>query len=111
LYILRHIIQMKIYSSVVSAFDISMLLLCWLHCTAPTGAVSFPISSRYILVNSCYQGKTDVAMLTILRVIDQHRSTSPPDMHLRSTIDRKSFKIIYVCALSRLIQCRYRMIV
>jgi len=41
------------------------------------------------------QGKTDVAMLTILRVIDQHRSQAP-GTELRNTIDRNAFKIIYV---------------
>lgn len=56
------------------------LLIC-----APTGA-----------------GKTDVAMLTILRVIEQHRSASPPDMHPRSTIDRNSFKVIYVAPMKAL---------
>lgn len=48
------------------------------------------------------QGKTDVAMLTILRVIDQHRlpSTSTTNMHIRQTIDRDAFKIIYVWVTS-----------
>jgi hypothetical protein len=42
-------------------------------------------------------------MLTILRVIDQHRSASPTDVHIRSAIDRDSFKVIYVYASSHLI--------
>lgn len=43
------------------------------------------------------QGKTDVAMLTILRVIDQHRSRrQSPDVPIHSTIRRSEFKIIYV---------------
>ena len=55
----------------------------------------------HLLVNlqrliPCSQGKTDVAMLTVLRVIDQHRNkqSSQP---LAGTIDRDEFKIIYVC--------------
>ncbi|KAF5387927.1 hypothetical protein D9615_000311 [Tricholomella constricta] len=62
------------------------LLIC-----APTGA-----------------GKTDVAMLTILRVIDQHRfstsMTSDGDIkaHLRATINRDAFKIIYVAPMKAL---------
>jgi hypothetical protein len=42
-----------------------------------------------------FQGKTDVAMLAVLRVLNQYRdtrSTSP----IASTIDRNKFKIIYV---------------
>lgn len=45
------------------------------------------------------QGKTDVAMLTILRVIDQHRlqqNTSTGSTHVRDTINRDAFKVIYV---------------
>jgi len=45
--------------------------------------------------NFANQGKTDVAMLTILRVIEQHRSRAS-GIELRSTIDRDAFKIIYV---------------
>ncbi|KAG5637451.1 hypothetical protein H0H81_004468 [Sphagnurus paluster] len=61
------------------------LLIC-----APTGA-----------------GKTDVAMLTILRVIDQHRSSSLNNgddvkAHLCSTINRHAFKIIYVAPMKAL---------
>ncbi|KDQ64892.1 hypothetical protein JAAARDRAFT_241277 [Jaapia argillacea MUCL 33604] len=46
-------------------------------------------------------GKTDVAMLTILRVLDQHRNkhSSAP---VGSTIDRNSFKIIYVAPMKAL---------
>ncbi|TFK55802.1 Sec63-domain-containing protein [Heliocybe sulcata] len=56
------------------------LLIC-----APTGA-----------------GKTDVAMLTVLRVLDQHRSKDPNAKSLASTIDVKSFKIIYVAPMKAL---------
>jgi antiviral helicase SLH1 len=44
------------------------------------------------------QGKTDVAMLTILRVLDQHRSTIAPGSPVRASINRDGFKIIYVYA-------------
>ncbi|KXN86403.1 Putative helicase mug81 [Leucoagaricus sp. SymC.cos] len=47
-------------------------------------------------------GKTDVAMLTILRVIDQHRSRALPEAELRATIDRDAFKIIYVAPMKAL---------
>ncbi|RDB22853.1 putative helicase mug81 [Hypsizygus marmoreus] len=61
------------------------LLIC-----APTGA-----------------GKTDVAMLTILRVIEQHRSSFPENentiAHIRSSINRDSFKIIYVAPMKALV--------
>ncbi|KAK0190876.1 Sec63-domain-containing protein [Armillaria mellea] len=40
-------------------------------------------------------GKTDVAMMTILRVLDQHRFKND-DENIHATIDRDSFKIIYV---------------
>ncbi|KAL0582025.1 putative steryl acetyl hydrolase mug81 [Marasmius crinis-equi] len=48
------------------------------------------------------RGKTDVAMLTILRVLDQHRSTSNPSSNIRDTIDRNSFKVIYVAPMKAL---------
>ncbi|KAF9247180.1 Sec63-domain-containing protein [Melanogaster broomeanus] len=47
-------------------------------------------------------GKTDVAMLTILRVLDQHRSTIAPGSPVRASIDRESFKIIYVAPMKAL---------
>ncbi|EGO01821.1 hypothetical protein SERLA73DRAFT_120470 [Serpula lacrymans var. lacrymans S7.3] len=47
-------------------------------------------------------GKTDVAMLTILRVLDQNRSVLNPDLPLHSTIARDSFKIIYVAPMKAL---------
>ncbi|KAF9483938.1 Sec63-domain-containing protein [Pholiota conissans] len=59
------------------------LLIC-----APTGA-----------------GKTDVAMLTILRVIDQHRVPQKPasvNGHVKDTINRDAFKIIYVAPMKAL---------
>ncbi|KAF8812579.1 Sec63-domain-containing protein [Phlegmacium glaucopus] len=58
------------------------LLIC-----APTGA-----------------GKTDVAMLAILRVIDQHRSSTPASstVHIRQTINLDTFKVIYVAPMKAL---------
>ncbi|KAG7097091.1 hypothetical protein E1B28_004476 [Marasmius oreades] len=46
-------------------------------------------------------GKTDVAMLTILRVLDQHRSSTTPT-NIGNTINRDSFKIIYVAPMKAL---------
>jgi antiviral helicase SLH1 len=47
-------------------------------------------------------GKTDVAMLTILRVLDQHRSIVASGSPLRVSINRDSFKIIYVAPMKAL---------
>ncbi|EPQ59321.1 Sec63-domain-containing protein [Gloeophyllum trabeum ATCC 11539] len=47
-------------------------------------------------------GKTDVAMLTILRVLSQHRSKDAHSRSLAATIDVKSFKIIYVAPMKAL---------
>ncbi|EUC57708.1 activating signal cointegrator 1 complex subunit 3, putative [Rhizoctonia solani AG-3 Rhs1AP] len=47
-------------------------------------------------------GKTDVAMLTILRVIDQHLSSKDNPQQLASLIRRKDFKIIYVAPMKAL---------
>ncbi|KAF7301385.1 hypothetical protein MIND_00703700 [Mycena indigotica] len=47
-------------------------------------------------------GKTDVAMLTILRVLDQHRTPSSGSVSIASTINRNSFKIIYVAPMKAL---------
>ncbi|KAG8218769.1 Sec63-domain-containing protein [Butyriboletus roseoflavus] len=47
-------------------------------------------------------GKTDVGMLTILRVLDQHRSIVAPGSPLRASINRDSFKIIYVAPMKAL---------
>jgi antiviral helicase SLH1 len=44
------------------------------------------------------QGKTDVAMLTVLRVLDQHRDQTQA-VDLPNSIKRDDFKIIYVCVL------------
>ncbi|KAJ7068154.1 Sec63-domain-containing protein [Mycena amicta] len=48
-------------------------------------------------------GKTDVAMLTILRVLNQHRTASHNSVPVASTINRNSFKIIYVQVLATLV--------
>ncbi|KNZ73815.1 Putative helicase mug81 [Termitomyces sp. J132] len=78
------------------------LLIC-----APTGAVILsPSEKLHLLIYQ--QGKTDVAMLTILRVIDQHRSnfldSSNDDIRgqLRSSIQKDAFKIIYVAPMKAL---------
>jgi hypothetical protein len=64
---------------------------------APTGAVSFLIiPSHFTAIDPHCQGKTDVAVLTILRVISQHRFDFQPNTPLHSTINRNAFKIIYV---------------
>ncbi|KZP12110.1 Sec63-domain-containing protein [Athelia psychrophila] len=47
-------------------------------------------------------GKTDVAMLSILRVIDQHRSEPRANVPLRATIHRDAFKVIYVAPMKAL---------
>ncbi|KAG5648692.1 hypothetical protein DXG03_000038 [Asterophora parasitica] len=73
------------------------------------GNVLSHLGSKYMLplgtVRNMHDGKTDVAMLTILRVIDQHRLHTPAPIggdikaQLRSSINRDSFKIIYVYVL------------
>ncbi|KAI6035267.1 Sec63-domain-containing protein [Pisolithus orientalis] len=47
-------------------------------------------------------GKTDVAMLTILRVLDQHRRPGARELPTTPTIDRDSFKIVYVAPMKAL---------
>ncbi|TFK43400.1 Sec63 Brl domain-containing protein [Crucibulum laeve] len=47
-------------------------------------------------------GKTDVAMLTILHVINQHRSSTSEDGSIRASINRDAFKIIYVAPMKAL---------
>ncbi|TCD67667.1 hypothetical protein EIP91_012033 [Steccherinum ochraceum] len=47
-------------------------------------------------------GKTDVAMLSILRVLDQHRSTSDSGVPIAGTIKRDDFKVIYVAPMKAL---------
>ncbi|KAJ1308595.1 hypothetical protein OPQ81_004293 [Rhizoctonia solani] len=47
-------------------------------------------------------GKTDVAMLTILRVISQHLSSKDNSQQLASLIRKKDFKIIYVAPMKAL---------
>jgi hypothetical protein len=50
------------------------------------------------------QGKTDVAMLTVLRVLGQHRNTTASSVS--ASIDRNAFKIIYVSVLHPCKLCR-----
>ncbi|CAE6500996.1 unnamed protein product [Rhizoctonia solani] len=71
-------IQSIVYPTAYSTNE--NLLIC-----APTGA-----------------GKTDVAMLTILRVIDQHLSSKDSPQRLASLIRKKDFKIIYVAPMKAL---------
>jgi antiviral helicase SLH1 len=47
------------------------------------------------------QGKTDVALLAVLRVLDQNRVTNSNDF-LGSTVNMNSFKIVYVYVINRL---------
>ncbi|KAG1874559.1 Sec63-domain-containing protein [Suillus subalutaceus] len=47
-------------------------------------------------------GKTDIAMLTILRVLNQHRSPISPSSPLHASIDRNAFQIIYVAPMKAL---------
>lgn len=71
-------IQSIIYSTAYESNE--NILVC-----APTGA-----------------GKTDVAMLTILRVLNQHRSPISPSSPLHASIDRNAFQIIYVAPMKAL---------
>ncbi|KIK30576.1 hypothetical protein PISMIDRAFT_26369 [Pisolithus microcarpus 441] len=48
------------------------------------------------------QGKTDVALLTILRVLDQHRKPGRLEFPTPPTIDRNGFKIVYVAPMKAL---------
>lgn len=53
--------------------------------------------SPLTLIDLFPKGKTDVAMLTILRVLEQNRTPSfDPSASIASTIDRNAFKIVYV---------------
>ncbi|KAF7790915.1 hypothetical protein EIP86_001873 [Pleurotus ostreatoroseus] len=61
-----------------------------------------PVSELEDLARGSFPGKTDVAMLTILRVLDQHRTSSPTSQPLASTIHRDNFKIIYVAPMKAL---------
>ncbi|KAJ8523515.1 hypothetical protein ONZ45_g38 [Pleurotus djamor] len=54
------------------------------------------------LVKGSFPGKTNVAMLSILRVLDQHRLKTDPNASIHSTIQRKKFKIIYVAPMKAL---------
>ncbi|KAJ3550589.1 hypothetical protein NM688_g5040 [Phlebia brevispora] len=54
------------------------------------------------LAKGSFPGKTDVAMLSILRVLDQHRASTRTSQPLASTIQRDDFKIIYVAPMKAL---------
>ncbi|KAH7887857.1 Sec63-domain-containing protein [Phlebopus sp. FC_14] len=47
-------------------------------------------------------GKTDIAMLTILRVLNQYSSAGPPGTGIQASINRDSLKIIYVAPMKAL---------
>ncbi|KAI0352820.1 Sec63-domain-containing protein [Trametes cingulata] len=47
-------------------------------------------------------GKTDVAMLTVLRVLDQHRTRESTSGNLAASIERDKFKIVYVAPMKAL---------
>ncbi|KAI9056561.1 Sec63-domain-containing protein [Trametes sanguinea] len=47
-------------------------------------------------------GKTDVAMLTVLRVLNQHRSHTSYTGNVAASIERDKFKIIYVAPMKAL---------
>ncbi|KAH8830852.1 Sec63-domain-containing protein [Flagelloscypha sp. PMI_526] len=47
-------------------------------------------------------GKTDVAMLTVLRVLSQHQTSPDATSDIKSKIARDSFKIIYVAPMKAL---------
>ncbi|KAJ3002623.1 hypothetical protein NUW54_g5749 [Trametes sanguinea] len=47
-------------------------------------------------------GKTDVAMLTVLRVLNQHRSHTSNTGNIAASIERDKFKIIYVAPMKAL---------
>ncbi|KAF8138604.1 Sec63-domain-containing protein [Boletus edulis] len=59
-------------------------------------------NENMLAITRINKGKTDVAMLTILRVLDQHRSIIAPGTPLRTSINRDSFKIIYVAPMKAL---------
>ncbi|KAG6911722.1 hypothetical protein DXG01_007972 [Tephrocybe rancida] len=63
-----------------------------------------PVSELEPLARESFPGKTDVAMLTILRVIDQHRRnpSAVNKSDIKSSIDRDAFKIIYVAPMKAL---------
>ena len=63
---------------------------------APTGAVSILDVRLVWRPLKVLQGKTDVAMLTVLRVISQHLNTSAPSSNMAGAVQRDKFKIIYV---------------
>jgi hypothetical protein len=60
-------------------------------------SASFEIVSRYGLTD--FQGKTEVAVMTILRVINEHRRDPdriPKPLYIRESIEKSAFKVIYV---------------
>ncbi|KAG6832920.1 hypothetical protein H0H92_004804 [Tricholoma furcatifolium] len=67
-----------------------------------------PVVELDSLARESFPGKTDVAMLTILRVIDQHRLNIPFDesrdvkAQLQATVQKDTFKIIYVAPMKAL---------
>ena len=72
---------------------------------APTGAVGLPFLVLIGHSLNVIQGKTDVAMLTVLRVISQHLNRSAPPGNMAAAVERDKFKIIYVCVWSWTTRC------
>ena len=55
-----------------------------------------------ILALSDTQGKTDVALMSILRVVSQHLRATPTPHISPTAIDRDAFKVIYVAPMKAL---------
>lgn len=71
---------------------------------APTGAVSCMHQERKPETDVGKQGKTDVAMLTVLRCLSQFCSPPPVkgDTDVNLTIAKDDFKIVYVAPMKAL---------
>ncbi|THH02446.1 hypothetical protein EW026_g463 [Hermanssonia centrifuga] len=76
--------------------------------TMAQGNILSQLGTRYVLpieleplAKGSFPGKTDVAMLTVLRVLDQHRSPTGVQS-LGASINRDDFKIIYVAPMKAL---------
>ncbi|KAG2042976.1 Sec63-domain-containing protein [Suillus americanus] len=65
-------------------------------------STAYESNENILLMELILQGKTDVAMLTILRVLNQHRLPISPSSPLHASIDRNAFQIIYVAPMKAL---------
>ncbi|KAF8680937.1 Sec63 protein, partial [Rhizoctonia solani] len=63
---------------------------------------AYTTNENMLICGRSCEGKTDVAMLTILRVIDQHLSSKNNPQQLASLIRKKDFKVIYVAPMKAL---------